>query len=111
MVWDASVAYYGCPYPEHLEADLREMVEAGFTSITLCINEYEWPNIAKVKKLAVSEARELGLRVFVDLHGFGFFVPGHFSIAVPSNPEWCEVDNKSRIYPIRGCPNNPGYRS
>lgn len=111
LVWDVSVAYYGCPYYKHNEADLREIAEAGFTSITLCVNEYEWPNIARVKELVVSSVHDLGLRAFVDLHGFGFFVPGHFSISVPNNPSWCEIDNESTPYPIRGCPNNPGYRS
>ncbi|MCD6510460.1 MAG: hypothetical protein J7L11_08765 [Thermoprotei archaeon] len=110
MVWDISVAYYGCQYPNHIEGDLKEISEAGFTSITLCINEREWPRLAKAKKFIVDRAHDLGLRVFIDVHGFGFFVPGHFSIAVPRNPEWCEVDNKGRIYPIRGCPNNPNYR-
>jgi hypothetical protein len=111
LIWDVSVAYYGCPYPRHIEADLKEIAEAGFTSVTLCVNEYEWPNFADVKRHAVSIAHDLGLRVFVDLHGFGFFVPGHFSITVPNNPGWCEVDNKGAPYPIRGCPNNVGYRS
>ena len=110
MVWDVSVAYYGCPYPRHVEADLEEIAEAGFTSITLCVNEYEWPSRARVKRYIVDRARDLGLRVFVDVHGFGFFVPGHFSIAVPRNPEWWEVDNGGRPYPLRACPNSPGYR-
>ncbi len=111
MVWDVSVAYYGCPYPKHVEADLREIYEAGFTSITLCINEYEWPSVANAKRIVVDKARNMGLKVFVDIHGFGFFVPGHFSIAVPNNPDWCEVDSRGRIYPIRGCPNNPDYKA
>lgn len=111
MIWDVSVAYYGCPYPKHVKIDLKEIVEAGFTSLTLCVNESEWPNLAKVKKLIVDAAHDMGLRVFIDIHGFGFFVPGHFSIAVPNNPEWCEIDNRGRSYPIRGCPNNPNYRA
>jgi len=110
LVWDVSVAYYGCPYPRHIDSDLYEIREAGFTSITLCVNEYEWPNMVKVKKAIIDRAHSMGLKVFVDIHGFGFFVPGHFSIAVPRNPEWCEVDNKGSIHPIRGCPNNPDYR-
>jgi len=109
LVWDVSVAYHGCPYPRHVEGDLREVVEAGFTSITLCVNEYEWPNMVRVKRLIVDRAHDLGLRVFVDVHGFGFFVPGHFSIAVPKNPGWWEVDSVGRPYPLRGCPNSPGY--
>lgn len=111
MIWDVSVAYYGCPYPSHVEADLREIYEAGFTSITLCVNEYEWPSIVNAKKTVVNTAHSIGLKVFIDVHGFGFFVPGHFGIAVPNNPDWCEVDSEGRIYPIRGCPNNPGYRA
>jgi len=109
MVWDVSVAYYGCPYPRHLEGDLREIADAGFTSITLCVNEYEWPNLAKVKRMAVEKAHDMGLRVFVDVHGFGFFVPGHFSIAVPRNPGWWEVDSSGNPYPLRACPNSSGY--
>jgi len=111
VVWDVSVAYYGCPYPKHVEADLNEIYESGFTSITLCINEYEWPSLMKTKKIVVEKARKIGLRTFIDVHGFGFFVPSHFSISVPSNLEWCEVDNRGRIYPLRGCPNNPDYRT
>lgn len=111
MVWDISTAYYGCPYIKHADADLNEIYEAGFTSITLCVNEYEWPSMTKSKKNIVEKAHSIGLKVFIDVHGFGFFVPGHFSIAVPSNPEWCEVDSRGRIYPLRGCPNNPEYKA
>lgn len=111
MIWDVSVAYYGCPYLDHIDADLNEIYEAGFTSITLCVNEYEWPNMMRSKKTIVDKARNIGLRTFIDVHGFGFFVPGHFSISVPSNPEWCEVDNKGKIYPLRGCPNNSDYKT
>jgi len=111
LVWDISVAYYGCPYPKHVDDDLNEIYETGFTSITLCINEYEWPGMMKSKKNVVEKAHSIGLRVFIDIHGFGFFVPGHFSISVPSNPEWCEVNSKGRIYPLRGCPNNLEYRA
>ncbi|MEM2739673.1 MAG: hypothetical protein QXQ29_02600 [Candidatus Bathyarchaeia archaeon] len=111
MVWDISVAYYGCPYLKHTGSDLDEIYDAGFTSITLCVNEYEWPSMVRAKRNVIDKAHSIGLKVFIDIHGFGFFVPGHFSIAIPRNPEWCEIDNMGRIHPIRGCPNNPGYRS
>jgi len=109
MLWDKGVAYYGCFSPRHAFTDLREIAEAGFTSITLCVNDAEWPWRKPVKKFIVEAAKDLGLRVFVDVHGFGSFVPNMPTTYVPKNPNWWQFDNEGNPLALKGCPNNPSY--
>lgn len=110
LVWDISVAYYGNCYPHHITRDLKEIAECGFTSITLYVNELELLRHKNIKRFTILSAHDLGLRVFIDMHGFGFFVPSSFSYLVPQNPEFWQIDNRGKVRPLRGCPNNPNYK-
>ena len=75
-ITQTSISYYGLNYVEHAEADFREMLEHGCTTVILAITEFDmdfwFPNIPKI----VDKAHELGLRVLLDTWGIGKFFGG-----------------------------------
>lgn len=108
MPIDKNITYLGSYYPHHADADMKEIVHCGFTSITYCINELDWWRYRDVAKNTVKVAHDLGLKVFVDMHGFGQFA-GPYSYYLAEHPECCQIDNRGNIAWNRGCPNNPTY--
>lgn len=75
-ITQTAVSYYGINYVEHAEADFREMLDNGCTTVILAITEFDvdfWlPNIPAI----VSKAQSMGLRVLLDPWGIGKFFGG-----------------------------------
>lgn len=105
---DKNITYLGSYYPHHAEADMKEIADCGFTSMTFCINELDWWRYRDVARNTVKVAHDLDLQVFVDMHGFGQFAGPH-SYYLAEHPECCQIDNRGDIAWNRGCPNNFTY--
>lgn len=105
---DKNITYLGSYYPHHAEADMKEIADCGFTSLTFCINELDWWRYRDVARNTVKVAHDLDLQVFVDMHGFGQFAGPH-SYYLAEHPECCQIDNRGDIAWNRGCPNNFTY--
>ncbi len=75
-VTETGVSYYGLSYPEHARADFAEIKAHNCTAVLLALSEFDiafWlPNIPKI----VDEARQQGLRVYLDTWGIGKFFGG-----------------------------------
>lgn len=108
MFIDKNITYLGSYYPHHAKADMSEISDCGFTSITFCINELDWWRYRDMPKYTVKAAHDLDLKVFVDMHGFGQFA-GPYSYYLAEHPECCQIDNRGDVAWNRACPNNPTY--
>mgnify|MGYP000936858091 CR=1 FL=1 len=71
-----AVSYYNLGYVEHAEADFREMLDHGCTTVILAVTEFDFdfwrPNIPRI----VEAAHRLGLQVLIDPWGIGKFFGG-----------------------------------
>lgn len=71
-----SISYYGLNYVEHAEADFKEMLAHGCTTVILAVTEFDFdfwrPSIPAI----VDKAHELGLRVIIDPWGIGKYFGG-----------------------------------
>lgn len=71
-----SISYYGLNYVEHAEADFKEMVSHGCTTVILAITEFDmdfwFPSINQI----IKAAHEHGLKVLLDPWGIGKFFGG-----------------------------------
>lgn len=114
MVIDKNVAYLGSIYPHHVEADICEIVQSGCTSINMTINEMDWFYYRNARKHIVKCAREHGLKVYINIHGFGLFaspIPsGFFQMKYPESRQ---IYNTGRVGDIESfcpaCPNCPDF--
>jgi hypothetical protein len=112
MVQDLNIAYIGTFYPHHARMDLLEMKEMGCTSINMCVNEADWSYYRFSRHEIRKVAKELGLKVILNFHGFGSFAstfPGHYYQT--NHPEAVQISNKGSRASDSCCPNNPDYRS
>jgi hypothetical protein len=75
-VSETGVSYYGISYPEHARADFEEIRAHNCTAVLLALSEFDiafwFPNISRI----VDEARQQGLKVYLDTWGFGKFFGG-----------------------------------
>ena len=75
-VKETGVSYYGISYPEHAGKDFAEIKAHNCTAVLLALSEFDiffWsPNIPRI----VEEARQCGLRVYLDTWGIGKFFGG-----------------------------------
>lgn len=75
-ITQTAISYYGISYLEHAEADFREMIDNGCTTVILAITEFDmdfwFPSIPRL----VDRAKEMGLRVLLDPWGIGKFFGG-----------------------------------
>ena len=66
-----AVSYYNLGFVEHAEADFREMLDHGCTTVILAVTEFDFdfwrPNIPRI----VEAAHRLGLLVLIDPWGIG----------------------------------------
>ena len=111
-VKDLNVAYVGTIYPHHARTDLNEIKAMGCTSINLCVNEADWTYYRYARHEIRNVAQELGLRVYLNMHGFGSFAstfPGH--MYQMRHPEAVQVSNQGGSYQYFACPNNQPYRT
>lgn len=75
-VVETGVSYYGISYPEHARADFQEMRTHNCNAVLLALSEFDiafwFPNISRI----VDEARQQGLKVYLDTWGIGKFFGG-----------------------------------
>lgn len=111
MVRDKGIAYAGSWYPHHLDGDLKEIKDAGCTSITLTVNESDWERFRRAKKLTVQKAHDLGLEVHVNMHGFASFASYQVgSEYLMLHPEARQVyASGSYVQTSCGCPNDRAH--
>jgi len=111
MVTDKNVAYLGVIDPDHIPGDMDEIKAAGCTSITLTVNEMDWWYYRTARKAAVKEARERGIKVYLDFHGFGIFASPIPSAVYPMyNPDKTQVFTDGRRTE-KACPNDAGFET
>lgn len=71
MVEETGVSYYGVAYPERALLDFQEMLDHGCNSVLLAVSEFDvdfwFQNVGRL----ISEAKALGLKVYLDLWGWG----------------------------------------
>jgi len=109
MVTDKNVAYIGSLDPGHIPADIKEIRDAGCTSITMTVNELDWWYYRNARKAIVGEAHKQSLKVYLDFHGFGIFASPIPSAVYPmKNP------GKTQVYTDgtateKACPNDPEF--
>ena len=111
MVIDKNVAYAGGWYPHHNDQDLEEIKAAGCTSINMTVNETDWYLFRAARERIVEKARELGLKVYLNWHGFGAFASYIQSTRyLLEHPEAAQYfSNGVRSAEAMACPNNPEY--
>ena len=110
MLTDLNVAYIGTVYPHHAITDLQEIKDMGCTSINMCVNEADWFYYRLSRKKIRETARELGLKVYLNFHGFGSFAatfPGHYYQM--NHPESVQISNLGNKGEYVCCPNNTEY--
>lgn len=75
-VKETGVSYYGVSYPEHAAKDFREMINHNCNAVILALSEFDidfwFPNIVRI----VDVAKEMGLKVYLDLWGIGKWFGG-----------------------------------
>ena len=111
MVVDKNVAYAGGWYPHHNDQDLEEIKAAGCTSINMTVNETDWYLFRAARERIVAKARELGLKFYLNWHGFGAFASYIQSTRyLLEHPEAAQYfSNGVRSAEAMACPNNPEY--
>ncbi|WP_308639501.1 hypothetical protein [Paenibacillus silvisoli] len=110
MLQDLNVAYIGTVYPHHARVDLEEIKRMGCTSINLCMNEADWTYYRFSRHEIRKTAKELGLNVYLNFHGFGAFAatfPGH--MYQMEHPDAVQVTNKGNKGEYVCCPNNQEF--
>ena len=112
MVIDKNVAFAGGWYPHHNDQDLEEIKAAGCTSINMTLNETDWYLFRAARERIVAKARELGLKFYLNWHGFGAFASYIQSTRyLLEHPEAAQYfSNGVRSAEAMACPNNPGIR-
>jgi len=109
VVSDKSVAYLGCIDPHHIEGDMDEIAASGCTSIVLTVNESDWNYYRKARKAIMEAARARGLKVYLNMHGFGIFASSWPSSSyLLERPEACQLFNTGRRTTL-ACPNHEGF--
>jgi len=112
MVSETFIAYWGCPFPEHIKMDLNDMKAHYCTSVVLWVPECDLIFHPKSKiEYTLKYAKEIGMKVWVDLWGFGNITchNARMSQFVEENYEAWQVGSDGKPTPI-ACPNNPKFR-
>ena len=77
-----AVSYYNLGYVEHAEADFREMLDHGCTTVILAVTEFDFdfwrPNIPRI----VEAAHRLGLRAWREPGLPGRYCPESAALAI-----------------------------
>ncbi|CAI6025222.1 hypothetical protein [Cohnella sp. JJ-181] len=108
---DLNVAYIGTVYTHHAHADLSEIKEMGCTSINLCVNETDWYFYRISRREIRRAAQEMGLKVYLNFHGFGSFATTHtghyYQMHHPESVQISTLGNKGEE--VLCCPNNSEF--
>ena len=108
---ELGVAYQGCMHPHHLEADLGEIAAMGCSYINMTVNECDWFYYRKARHELRRLARDCGLAVYLNLHGFGLFATPLPAQVYPERyPERCQRyahGERARL----ACPNDLQYQA
>lgn len=112
MVKELGVAYYGFHFPDRAEEDLLEIMEHNCNAVLLAVSEYDYQvwysNVISIAQ----KAKELGLRVYVNLWAFGKVFGGEApSVFLQDNVNYRQVLSKEVPFPLVGaCFNTEGFR-
>jgi hypothetical protein len=111
MIIDRNIAYLGSIYPHHVENDIQEIAGMGCTSINMTVNEMDWFYYRRARNHIIASARRHGLKVYLNLHGFGMFaspIPsGYFQM---EHAECRQFFNTGVPGGNLCCPNNKIYK-
>jgi hypothetical protein len=111
MVKEIGVAYYGVLIPQRAREDFRTIRKLGCNSVLLAISEFDaWFWYKNVIKL-IHDAKEIGLRVYLDLWGWGKVFGGEPpSIFLQNFSNFRQISSKNRKLPI-ACFNTVTFRN
>lgn len=110
-VEETGVAYYGVMYPDRAVKDFEEMVEYGCNAVLLGWSEFDawfWhPNVLKL----IEEARNHGLRVYVDPWAWGKIFGGEpTSVFLQNHADLRQVSAKTGKVLPSACFNTEKFR-
>lgn len=112
MVEETGVSYYGVAYPDRAVLDFQEMLEHGCSSVLLAVSEFDVDFWFQNVRGLIDEARAMGLRVYLDLWGWGKTFGGEPpSIFLQENPGNRQVSAKNgQVFNV-ACFNTEAFRS
>ncbi|MDP3989994.1 MAG: family 10 glycosylhydrolase [archaeon] len=104
------ISYYGSHFPEHIQADFKEIKEQGCDYVVLAASEYDIEFYQGSLKTMVEQAHSKGLKVFIDLWAFGGAFGGEAaSFFIGRNPDSCQVSSRDEHLP-RACFNQQKFQ-
>jgi hypothetical protein len=111
VVKETGVSLYGLTYPEHARDHFNEMIKHNCNAVLLAIMEFDlefwYPNIIQI----VKEAKNLGMKVYLDLWGIGKFFGGEqTSVFLQNNVKNRQVGALSGEPYVAACFNTPAFR-
>jgi len=111
MVEETGVAYYGVMYPDRAVKDFEEMIEHGCNAVLLGCSEFDvWFWYRNIIRL-IEEAKNLGLRVYLDLWGWGKVFGGEPpSIFLQEHTNLRQVSAKAGLILPSACFNTEEFR-
>jgi hypothetical protein len=110
VIPERGVSYYGVMYPDRALLDFDEMLDHGCNAVLFALSEFDWwfwrPNVSGL----ISAAHDRGLRVYVDLWGWGKTLAGEPpSLFLTRNPEHRQHAASGNVYNAV-CLNYKGFR-
>lgn len=110
MIPERGVSYYGVAYPDRAEKDFGEMVDNGCNAVLLAVSEFDWWFWRKSVARLVEEAHDQGMRVYIDLWGWGKTLAGEPpSLFLMNDVEHRQLAASGKIYNAV-CLNHSGFR-
>lgn len=99
MIPERGVSYYGVMYPDRAEHDFDEMLEHNCNAVLLAVSEFNWWFWRKNVVGLTTSAHDRGLKVYVDLWGWGKTLAGEPpSLFLMRGPEHRQHATSGKIY-------------
>ena len=102
-------AYHGNRMPQHVEADLRDMVSHNANLIVHMFSHTDWDRHMEVMKDIVAMSEGYGMETWIDNWGLGG-PPGDKSHFLAYYPEAHVMYSDGTMDPVRACLNSPDFR-
>lgn len=110
MVLKIGVAYFGVRNPEHVERDLKRMVEAGCNTVLHTFSENDLRYYRETMREIVKSSKELELEVYIDPWGVGGVFGGEaFTQFALENDRARQVLSNGNLALV-ACPNNQTFK-
>lgn len=102
-------AYHGNRMPQHVEADLRDMVSHNANLIVHMFSHTDWDRHIQVMKDIVAMSEGYGMETWIDNWGLGG-PPGDKSHFLAYYPDAHVMYSDGSMDPVRACLNSPDFR-